>query len=63
MHVCSHGRPPSRPLARMMRRERRGLPFAENWEPEVCGIDRFVVLLLIACMMPIYLVSVVLDRT
>jgi hypothetical protein len=58
MHVCSHGRPPSRPLARMLRRER---PFAENWEPEVCGIDRFVVLLLIACMMPIYLVSVVLD--
>jgi hypothetical protein len=45
--------------ARVVRREGRGLSFSENQEPEACGIDRFVVPLLIACMMSIYLVFVV----
>jgi hypothetical protein len=48
-----------RPPAHVVRKEGMGLPFSENREPEPCGIDRFVVPLLIACMMYIYLVFVV----
>jgi hypothetical protein len=47
MQVRSHERSPVCPPGRMARREGRGMPFSKNREPEVCGIDRFVVPLLI----------------
>jgi hypothetical protein len=47
MQVRLHGRPPVRLPRPVARREGRGLPFSKNREPEVCGLDRFVVPLLI----------------